>query len=539
MRAPTRRFLRTALALSLLAAPAAAFGYAVYLHDLLPPSALARSRAPSGLAVGHDTLAGATDADIERFRAWFYTRALECPDTALRAAFRRRYPAASAFDVRAFKEFLMMNREARVLGVDPFAAVYGALSPSDRALDPHPSYRSGSRIALAQALQLGSMYVDIDRRNQSRLWRHPDGSARLTAAGDTVPWDPMTLNMGKLTGGSSQAHAHYGLNHHPKSEDPSVLKRAPWDFALAIGFPGEVHTYAEENAQLYTDLALLALLSGQPGGPTLSALYAGNAVHFIADVANPVHTVQAGIYEIYVDATLSRWRRLLTSLFGLLGRVPSRNAIGVDILSNLHNFSEDFFKVELASALDLASRQRFDSIPVSMQPALAALEDGDEAFRRVLVDSLGMTLGRVPGPGFGRTITAAVVDATYRDGAELYRLTRALAIDPLRRGTLVVDFDTIPDARIWEFVKGRHTPRTAATLQLFNEVQARGLARATVALRLWWGQYVVASMRDGPARAATVSTAMQRLLAGQIAYLAAAEGRRARWIATHGGMPAP
>ncbi|MDO8665708.1 MAG: hypothetical protein Q7J79_03795, partial [Gemmatimonadales bacterium] len=282
--------------------------------------------------------------------------------------------------------------------------------------------------------------------------------------------------------------------------------------------------------------AILALFSGQPGGPTLSALYAGNAMHFIADVANPVHTVQAGVYDIYLDATLTRLRRQLATLFGLLGEAPTRNAIGVDILTNLHNFSEHLFKVELETALDHASRHRLDSVPVSMQPALAALEEGDADFRHELTDSLRWLRHREPNPDFGRAVTAGVVEATYRDGAELYRLTRRLAIDPLRRGTLVVDFDTIPDARIWEFVTGRQTPRTLATLQLFNEVQARGLARATDALRLWWGQYVVASMVEPRERGALIEGTMTRLISQQLAYLSAAEARRAQWIAAHGGL---
>lgn len=524
------------LAAALLAAPSAALGYAIFIHDLLPARALGESRAPSGLAVARDTLPGVTDAAVGRFRAWIYDHARAYPDTAVRNAFLRRYPTPAAFDARAFKEFLMMNGEARVLGVDSFAAVYRARLRTDSAYDKHPPYRPGSRIALEDALQLGSIYADLDRRNQNRLWWRAGGTPQLTATGDTVPFDPMTLNMGKLTGGSSQAHAHYGLNHHRKSSDPSVLKSAPWDFAIAIGFPGEVHTYAEENTQLYTDLAILALLSGEPGGPTLSAFYAGNAMHYIADVANPVHTVQAGIYEIYLDATLTRLRRQLVTLFGLFGKVPTRNAIGVDILTNLHNFSEHLFTVELETALDRASRHRLDSVPVSMQPALAALEEGDDGFRRVLIDSTARILRGDDSPGFGAAITAVLVDATYRDGAELYRLTRRLAIDPLRRGTLVVDFDTIPDARMWEFVKAGHTPATQATLQLFNTVQARGLARATVALRLWWGQYVVASMAEPGLRGGMMGEAMTRLLRGRLAYLRAAEWRRARWIATHGGL---
>src|SRR5205085_7863023 len=157
--------------------------------------------------------------------------------------------------------------------------------------------------------QLGSIYPDLDRRNQNRMLRDASGRPRLTTTGDTVPWDPMTLNMGRLTGLSSQGHAHGGLNRHAKSDDPATLKHEPWNFAIATGFPGPVETYAPDNAQAYTDLALLASAQGRPAWRTLGAFYAGNAMHYIADVGNAVHTVQVGIYPIFFDATIQAWLR--------------------------------------------------------------------------------------------------------------------------------------------------------------------------------------------------------------------------------------
>src|SRR3990172_9417343 len=65
-------------------------------------------RAVGPRRAGH-TLAGVTDADIARFRAWFHERARALPDTALRHAFLRRYPTAAAFDPRAFKAFFLLN----------------------------------------------------------------------------------------------------------------------------------------------------------------------------------------------------------------------------------------------------------------------------------------------------------------------------------------------------------------------------------------------------------------------------------------------
>jgi hypothetical protein len=525
------------IAAILLLVPSNVTGYGVALHDLFPRRALADSRAPSGRAVRADTLPGVTDADITRFRGWFYERARALQDTALRHAFLRRYPTAAAFDARAFKELCLMNGAAHVLGVDSFAAVYRELTPQDRALDPHAPYLAGQRIPLATALQLGSIYVDLDRRNQSRIWRDAAGQLRRTATGDTVPFDPMTLNMGRLTGLSSQAHGHYGLNHHPKSDSPDVLKRAPWDFAVAIGFPGEVETYAEANAQLFTDLALLALLGERPGWQALSALYAGSALHYVADVGNPVHTVQAGIYEIYVDATFQAWLRKAGRLFGLLGAAPTRNSIGLDILTNLHTLSEELFQYELAEALRRSASATSAAVPESMHGAVAALDRGDGALRRVLADTLARLRSESPVPAFGAAVTAVVVNAGYEDGADVYRTIRRLAVGPLRRGRVVIDFDTIPDDQVWRLIRPRGSADVRAALDHFNEVETRGIARVTEALRWWWGQYVVTSLAPRANRPLLVDLIVRRVVSQRLRYLEAAESRRRTWIQTHGGLP--
>ena len=467
-----RRKLAMALALSALA-PALLLAYGTALHDLFPRAALVgleRATGPVSLA---DTLPGITDADLSGFRRWLYDRAAALPETALVRRFRGRYPTVAAFDERAFREFLMMDGADRVLGVDSFSAVYGHLLPADRAMDPHPPYVPGRRIALLAALQLGSIYPDLDRRNQNRFARSADGRILLTPSGDTVPFDPMSLNMGKLTGLSSQAHAHYVLGRGPKSSDPATLKTRPWDFAVATGFPGPVDTYAPDNAQLYTDLALLATLAGRPPWRTLGALWAGNAFHYVADCGNAVHTVQVGTYDIFVDATVQSWLRRFTSLFGLLGHAPSRNVIGIDILTSLHTGSERIFQMELLDAVRATGTGDTAALPAGMDRVLAALRSGDDSLRRVLSDTLGRLAAATSVPDFGRAIADVVADANVRDGAEVYRITRDIVDLRLRRGRVALDFDTVSDASAWQWIAADR--RTG--LANFNTVHARGVAR--------------------------------------------------------------
>lgn len=523
-----QHFRRLIPLIALVLAPTLALAYGVAIHGLLPRRTLGSLRAPSGATVAHDTLPGLTDADVAAFRGLLYDRARRLADTSLRAAFLRRYPVPAAFDPRAMREFLMMNGAARVLGVDSFAAVYRTMVPSDRRLDPNPDYLPGRRVALATALELGSIYPDLDRRNQSRFLRDTRGTPLRTASGDSVPFDPMTLNMGKPTGLSSQAHAHYGLNRQPKSDNPDVLKREPWNFAIATNFPGPVETYAPDNAQFYSDLALLAALDGRPGFRTLSAFYAGNVMHYLADVGNAVHTIQVGIYPIFVDATVQSYLRRATSLFGLFGRAPTRNQIGVDIISNLHGLSEELFQYQLTSALGNVERGHADSMPVSMWGAVRALEAGDDSLTRTLADTLRAMSRNARAPDFARVIAHAVIDANYRDGAEVYRVTREIIAPPLRKGRQTVDFDTMPDDQVWRFVK---VARGSPSIDAFNAVHARGLARTTTALRLYWIEYARLAAAPPRERSVLMDLLVARLVRERLDYLAAAERRRQVWMA--------
>jgi len=525
-----RRFPSAVLAIAVLPAVLLAYGTAV--HDLLPPAAL--GGLPSGaVTVAGDTLPGVSDADLARFRLWLYGRARALPDTALRRRFLARYAGPASFDERAFREFLMMDGAARVLGVDSFEAVRRAMRPVDRAADHHAPYAPGRPIALTEALSIGSIYPDLDRRNQARLLRDAAGMPVRTMRGDSIPFDPATLNMGGLIGLSSQAHAHYGLDRRPKSADPAVLKSAPWDFAIATGFDGPVETWAADNAQLCTDLALLAARWDPRAGRTLAAFWAGGAMHYIADVGNAVHTVQVGIYGIFVDATVQAWLRRVTSLFGLLGTPPTRNRIGLDILTNLHTLSEHLYQAELLEAR--ARQRRGESVRPSMEGGLRALVAGDDSLARVLADTLAR-LAPAAAPPFARVIAWKVTDANVRDGAEVYRVTRDIAKSRLRTGRLVVDFDTVPDAALWDFVRVRRGALVTTELDDFDTVHHRGIARSVSALRAWWREY---SRLAAPATPAATDAIVARLVAERLQYLDAAEARRRSWIETHGGVRDP
>ncbi len=538
MLASSSRLTRIALVATLLAAPTAALGYGVWVHYVIPDEVLKDFKAAPGLAVPAirtTTIAGATDADVAQFRTWFYTRGAALRDVGVRNAFVKRYPTPGSFDLRAFKEFLMMNPEAKVLGVDSFAAVYRARTPADVAMDPTAPYTPGQRLSLDAALRMGSVYPDLDRRNQDRLARTKDGKVELTARGDTVPFDPMTLNWGSRTGLSSQAWAHIGLNHEKHSSDPGVLTMAPWNFVTPFGYQTDsVESYAEPNAQMYTDLAYVAALGAVPGSDMLSALYAGNAMHYISDVGNPVHTLQVGIKDFYSDATMQYWLGRFKTVFGLFGHTPSRNSIGIDILSNYHTLSEKLFQTELQDAMRLDSTGKKDSISPAMKDALTSFRTGDPGFRRVLLAATVNAARKASYPEYGKIIAAAVIDSGFQDGATIYRLTREIGVSSLRKAGVRVDFDTVPASRVWDYVRDRSDPAIKAALDTFNIVQGRGLGRVYEAINAWWNTYQGTRLMQVD-RARVTDYILARIIVARLNYLAYADARREDYITTHGG----
>jgi hypothetical protein len=537
MNAPSSRLARLALIATLLAVPSAALGYGVWVHFIVPSEVLRDFKAAVPVpAIRTTMIPGASDADLTRFRSWFYDRAAAVSDTSVRRAFLKRYPTAASFDPKAFKEFLMLNSDAKVLGVDSFASVYRTRSPADVAMDPTTPYVPGQRVTLETALRMGSVYPDLDRRNQDRLYRTAEGRVELTARGDTVPFDPMVLNWGNLTGLSSQAHAHIGLNHQRHSNDPGVLTMTPWNFVLDFGFPGEVESYAESNAQLYTDLSYLAKLGGGSGSEMISALYGGAAIHYISDVGNSIHTLQAGIKDFYSDATWQYWLGRLKTVFGLLGSTPSRNSIGIDILTNHHTLSENLFQTELRDAIRLDSAGRKDSISPAMKGVLEKLRTGDPGFRRALSSVLLSNARKYWYPPYGTLIAASVIDSSFEDGATLYRLTRDLAVPSLRKAGVRVDFDTIPATRVWEFIRDRSDPAIRATLDTFNIYQGRGLGRVNVALTAWWDAYLGTGRTSAANKPKLIDGIVRRVVVNQLTYLANADARREEYINAHGGL---
>jgi hypothetical protein len=458
-----RRMRRLAILLCAVSLPAAAYSEAI--HALLTRRAFADRAA--WLA---EPLAPPTQADLDAFRALFWRTAAQLPEPALRAKFQSRWPSEQAFTGWEFKRLFML---------DPAAAVHGF-----DLVDARPMAR-GDLLAAA------SRWPDDDERNRHRYLRGADHAVVRAPDGSPIPYDPATLDFGSLTGTTSQGHAHYGLVTGPLSDDPAVLKKEPWRFAV----PPTAHAYGAELAQLYTDLALLAAGSDLPSREWLAACFAGAAFHHIEDVGNQIHTVQVGIYEFFRDAWVQSKLRDLRTLGGVFGERRSLRRIGLRLIANHHLFSEDLFaKRVLANAPEVRA-------------AVDGLDRDDPALA-----------GKVPPAGdFGRAIAQATIDLSSREGGEVYRLAYRLTAPTLRDG-MGHEYDGSagddPDTYL------RADP---GALAAFYELERRGLRRATTALRLWEARFDAA--RAGAAPAASV----QRSLALLLPYHEAAAARRAAY----------
>ena len=454
------------LALLLCAVSLPALGYNEAIHSLITSHAFA----------GRDAwlveeLKPPTQADLDAFRGLFWRTAAQLPDSGLRSKSLSRWPSETSFTAWEFKQLFMLNPAAAVHGFDLVDA---------------------RRMTRGELLALASRWPDDDQRNRSRLLRRADRDIVLAPDGSPTPYDPATLDFGSLTGTTSQGHAHYGLVTEPLSDDPQVLKKEPWRFAV----PPTAHAYGAELAQLYTDLAFLAANSQLPSSEWLAACFAGAAFHHIEDVGNQIHTVQVGIYEFFRDAWFQSKLRDVRTLGGLLGERRSLRQIGVRLIANHHLFSEDLFAKRVqANAPEVAG-------------ALRGLETDDTQ----LVSAVA------PGDDFGRAITQALIDISSREGGEVYRLAYRLTVPTLRDG-MGHEYDGAKGDDPDQYL-GNTDPQPQ---HAFYALEGRGLRRAATALRLWETRFESSRGNVSPL------VPVQRSVAMLLPYHEAAAARRAAY----------
>ncbi len=390
---------------ALVSAPAFAYNEAVHAF-------LTRHALPDETPV-----VAPTQKDLDAFRTLFWRRASAHP------AFAQRFPSPESFTSWEFKQFLMLDPAARVHGFDA--------TPDDVPM------------TRGRVLELASRWPDDDERNQHRYLRDPRTHEIVRAPdGSPIPYDPATLDFGSLTGMSSQGHAHYGLVEGPLSDDPDVLKKEPWRFAV----PKTAHAYGPEFVRLYTDLSALAASSGLPSAAWLQAAFAGAAFHHLQDVCNQIHTVQVGIYDFFESAFLQSKLRDLTTLGGLFGERRSLEEVGLRLITNHHLMSEDLLA------------KHFRELPLELDrpdPEIASAPD----------------------------LMRAIIDRSSREAADVYRLAWRFSAKTLRDGVSGHEYDNSKGDDPDDYVA--RSPEAQEAIREFYALQSRGLRRAVTALREW------------------------------------------------------
>lgn len=458
-------FARSAAALIVLLGCGVAGAYEQGVHAYLSQHAYG----------GPATVAGEGAGSVARLRARIYDAGAHAKDPALRKRFLERYPDPERFDAWELKHFLALNPDKSVVGFDDVTL---------------PGDKDGAAL-----FGLGSRLPDDDERNRERFQHDLARRVQKDPFGQPLPDDPATLEMGSLTGLSSQAHAHYGLPHLDFSSEPSVLKNDPRRFAVPPG----VHTFGADFADVYTLLAILA--SRMPDGDRLAVLMAGATAHHVEDVANQIHTVQVGLYDFFVDAKLESIKQDLLSLGGLLRARPTFIGIGIGIISNHHVLAEELYARHLLAPGDPVARATDSAAP---DPAFAAdlakLEPGCSL-------------------DFGRTITEALIERSSHEGADVYRLTRAAADPRISKAGVKLDDDNLQQPGRWL--------RPGADLAAFYDLEVRGARRARQALDAWW-QHLNACRAAAP-ESDIDRLAAERLIASRLDLLDAAAARRSAY----------
>ncbi len=411
-------------------------------------------------------------AAVRSLRERIWRAGADAKDPDVKRRFLARWPTLASFDSWAFKQLFALNPDKPVAGFDENVGL--------------PAGEVGSAI-YAQASRL----PDDDGRNRERF-RHDAARVVLHDPwNQPLPDDPATLEMGSLTGLSSQAHAHYGLPALPFSDDPAVLKDDPRRFAI----PRNVHTFGADFAESYTALAILA--ARLPGGERLALTHAGAAAHHLEDVANQIHTVQVGIYDFFVDAKIESIKEELRSVGGWLRPRPSFVSIGIDIISNHHVLAEGLYAKHLLAPND----------PVAAETAAAPADDKLAAAYAAMAPGCA--------PNFGYTLATTLIERSSYEGPEVYRAIRAVAQRRWSRAGQHFGETDDPDAAL----------KPQADLHAFYRLEAAGARRALQTLDAWWAHFGACSTLDAAGEARLAETLVRQRLDS----LDAAEARAAEW----------
>lgn len=496
-----RRLLPLALLL-LIAVPRPAQAFSVNVHRFVTARAL-EGKMPIG------NMSGLPEASLLKFWQWFGA-SMAVDDGSVKDLdawrFRQHFPVVQAFTATSIRAFFGFNYsiKRRIRGLDTIDDLDGTERMATHAF--------------------GSAWPDLDGRNQDRLMLNRHGEPLTLKTGQLVPFDPMTLNMGELTGLSSQAHAHYQLMADKPSDDPAVLQAEPWNFVLAIGFPGPVETTAAWMAQLHLDLSTLAEFWGHKemtsASEPIQIAWMAAGMHYIEDAAGPLHTVQVGSYALFKRAKLAFWLEAIKTCGGYCGALPSFPKIGLGFLHNHHLMAEAWLEDQVYLAMSGKGAH-----PAILQAWADMVTDDDE-----LLQALGEKMRPYqdgplkPAPWEdGRGLATVLVETEAklgsRDGAALYEAA-LIAGSP----TLTALDTVLPDDGGWraEYLGDMADPAVRAAVDTMARIHAKSLRRAATAVRIYYDALNTASI-DGAAR---------RLRRGCLDRLEAAEKRRDRYAAS-------
>ena len=419
--------------------------------------------------------------------------------------FRQHFPVPQMFAAAAVRGYLGLNFDIRrkITGLDTIEGLNGT-----ERFDAHIQ---------------GSALPDLDGRNQDRILLDRHGDPMHLKSGQLVPFDPMTLNMGELTGLSSQAHAHYQLAADKPSDDIEVLKKEPWNFVMAIGFPGPVTTYAAWMAQMHLDVSTLAEFWGHvkmtSAAEPIQVTWLAAGMHYVEDAAGPLHTVQVGSYELFKRAKLTFWAEAVKTCGGYCGTLPSFPKIGLGFLHNHHLMAEAWLEEQVYNAI--AKRPAHPEIA----KAWAAMDQDDPELMAALGDKLKPYMGgptkTAPwedGRGLATVLVETEAKLASRDGAALYEAAM-LAGAP----TLTALGTYLPDDGGWhpEYLGDSKDPAVKAAIDTMARIQAKSLRRAATAVRIYYRALDTAS----------IDASGRRLRRACLDNLEAAEKRREKYAA--------
>jgi len=416
--------------------------------------------------VDKDFLLSPTPAELVEFYRWFGFAMAKGGDKALQLQFQGRFADPKDFDAFGIRRFLGLSAH-------PDANVWGVTqAPPENAVQRLNAFASGSVHPLS------------DGRLRDQVLIDDKGNARVDDAGKPMPFDPLTVRYGPLTGPGSDAWARLspavaapeavtGLDDPDPGWRETLLPQPPHNFVAALG---EAHLDMAILARIYGDLAV------QVTAEQIAVLWVGAAISFAQLASSPLQVSETACETVRAKARAAVVRDAMRTLGGYLGTLEPHAARVRRARLALSTMGAAWLSRRVEHHL-----MGRDTLP-EIAAAVRALGHKDKELEGILVPRIRPWLNGVEytepweqGRGGGTVLIESLSALAARDAEAAFEALAVMVDEAVVRGDVEVIRAEQIDEAYW---RDRADPDVAQAEKALATIMARALMRAGTATRL-------------------------------------------------------